>query len=58
MRMNREQFIKTFTNLRKKTLLGQKQANRGRLIPDARKISANEDDFLAANEEICKELFK
>jgi len=58
MKMNKEQFSKTLTSLRKKTLLGQKQTNRGKgVIPDARKISANEEDLLSANEKICGELF-
>jgi hypothetical protein len=51
MKMNKEQFSKTLTRLRKKTLLGQKQTNRGKgVVPDARKISANEEDLLSANE--------
>lgn len=45
--------------MRKKTFIGQKQTNKGHgIIPDRRKVSANEEDFLHANEAICKELFK
>ena len=54
--MNRDQFTKTFTNLRKKTLLGQKQTNKSGIL-DARNISAKEEDFLAANDEIIRQLF-
>ncbi|TNV81655.1 hypothetical protein FGO68_gene3874 [Halteria grandinella] len=56
MKMNRDQFTKTFTNLRKKTLLGQKQTNKSGIL-DARNISAKEEDFLAANDEIIRQLF-
>jgi len=44
MKMTREEFSKTLTKLRKKTLLGQKQTNTG-ILPDARNVSANEEDF-------------
>lgn len=56
--MNKERFSHTLTQLRKKTLLGQKQTNKGALVPDARKISAKEEDFERANEEICGQMFK
>lgn len=56
MRMNKQQFSKTLTDLRKKTLLGQKQTNKG-FIPDARLISAKEEEFLQTNEEIVETLF-
>ena len=55
--MNKEQFSKALTDLRKKTLLGSKQANKG-FVPDARMISAKEEEFLETNKEICEELFK
>lgn len=46
MKMDKSQFSKTLTRLRKKTLLGQKQTNKGNsIIPDARNISANEQDL-------------
>ena len=45
MKMDKQQFSKTLTDLRKKTLLGQKQTNKG-FIPDARLISAKEEEFL------------
>lgn len=45
------------TQLRKKTLLGTKQTNKG-FVPDARLISATEEEFLETNKEICEELFK
>lgn len=48
MKMNKEQFSKTLTDLRKKTLLGQKQTNKG-FVPDARLISATEEEFLTTN---------
>ncbi len=58
MKMSKEQFSKTLTRLRKKTLLGQKQTNRGSgVLPDARMVSAQEEDFQRANDEICNELF-
>ena len=44
-KMNKEQFSKTLTDLRKKTHLGNKQTNKG-FVPDARAISATEDEFL------------
>ena len=56
-KMSKEEFSKTLTTLRKKTLLGNKQINKG-FVPDARLISAKEEDFLQTNNEICDELFK
>lgn len=56
MRMNKQQFSKTLTDLRKKTLLGQKQTNKG-FIPDARLISAKEEEFLQTNIDIVEQLF-
>ncbi|CDW75918.1 calciumbinding atopy-related autoantigen [Stylonychia lemnae] len=56
-KMNQDEFSKTLTTLRKKTLLGTKQINKG-MVPDARLISATEDDFSQTNNEICNQLFK
>jgi hypothetical protein len=59
LKMNREQFSKTCSTLRKKTIIGKKQTNKSSgLIPDARHVSTNEDDLAAAYEQICNELFK
>ena len=46
------------TKLRKKTKLGQKQANKGGVIPDARNISATEKEFEETNKFICDHLMK
>lgn len=56
-KMNKEQFSKALTELRKKTLLGNKQTNKA-FVPDARLVSATEEEFLETNKEICEELFK
>lgn len=58
MKMDYTQFSETLSRLRKKTVHGQKQTSRGSgLIPDARKVSANEEEVVAANDNICKQLF-
>ena len=57
MAMNKEEFSKTLTELRKKTLLGKKQTNKG-FVPDARLISATEQDFQTTNYEIVEHLFQ
>lgn len=59
LKMNREQFSKTCSSLRKKTILGQKQTNKTNgFMPDARSIRAQEEDFTEAYEQITKELFQ
>eukprot|EP00347_Sterkiella_histriomuscorum_P016798 403351813 len=55
-RMNKEKFSQVLTELRKKTILGQKQTNKG-FVPDARLISAKEEDFLQTNREVTEHLF-
>jgi hypothetical protein len=50
MSMSKEKFSTSLTRLRKKTITGQKSANKSKI--DARKISANEEDFQKANDEI------
>ena len=48
VKMNKEQFSHALTDLRKKTLLGNKQINKG-IVPDARLTSATEEEFLDTN---------
>ena len=55
--MTMEQFSKALTKLRKKTIMGQKQTNKSGKMLDSRKISASEEDFQNANDEISKTLF-
>lgn len=55
-KMDKKQFSKVLTDLRKKTMLGQKQTNKG-FVPDARLISAKEEDFLQTNTEVVEQLF-
>ena len=57
IKMNKEQFSQALTDLRKKTLLGNKQINKG-MVPDARLTSATEEEFLETNQQICEQLFE
>ncbi len=58
LKMTKERFTETLTKLRHQTLLGKKQTNQSKVIPDARKICAKEEDFKVANEEITTNLFR
>jgi hypothetical protein len=55
-KMTKEQFSKGLTRLRKMTIMGQKQTNKGKML-DARKITAKEEDFQTTNDEISSNLF-
>ena len=55
-KMTKEELSSALTHLRKNTLLGHKQTNRG-FVPDARLISAKEEDFLQTNSEVTGHLF-
>lgn len=55
-KMNKDQFSTTLTNIRKKTIMGMKQTNKGAI--DARMISASEEEFLHTNQKICENVFQ
>jgi Ca2+-binding EF-hand superfamily protein len=57
LKMSPKAFSSTLTHLRKHTLMGKKQMNKT-IMPDARMITAKEEDFLATNAALTKIIFK
>jgi hypothetical protein len=50
--MSKEIFSRNLNRLRSKTAMGHKQTNKAGKLPDARKISAQEEDFQASTDSI------